>query len=123
MTERRSPHGRYGGWSFPWAVPGVLPALPAVAAGGFHACALLTGGTAECWGENLFGQHGNGTTTNHSIPVAVSGLSGATAITAGYDYTCALLTGGTAECWGFNVSGQLGDGTTTNYSIPVAVKW
>ena len=81
----------------------------------------MAGGIVKCWGWNGLGQLGNGTTTDSSVPVAVSGLTGATAITAGAYHTCAIVAGHTGECWGWNAYGQLGNGTTTDSSIPVAI--
>jgi alpha-tubulin suppressor-like RCC1 family protein len=95
--------------------------LPAVAAGWFHACAVVTDGTARCWGQGTDGQLGDGTTTDSSTPVTVAGITTATAITAGNGFSCALLASGAVRCWGSNTSGQLGDGTTTDSSTPVTV--
>ena len=97
-----------------------------ISAGGRHSCAVLSDGTAACWGNNGYGQLGNETTTGSTTPVAVT-MSGAltnktiTNITAGYDYTCAVTSDGTAACWGKNQYGQLGNGTTTSPTTPVAV--
>ena len=100
---------------------GPLNNVMAVAAGRYHTCALLGDGTVRCWGANWYGQLGGGTLTEHSTPVTVSGLSGATAIAAGEHHTCALLDDGTVRCWGANWYGQLGDGTLTNRRTPVTV--
>ncbi len=54
-----------------------------IAAGGGHTCARLTDGTVRCWGYNGNGQLGNGTTTNSTTPVAVSGLANVAEIAAG----------------------------------------
>ena len=106
----------------PVAVQGLAYALaPAIAAGGYHTCALLGDGTARCWGQNDNGQLGDNSTTQRLTPVAVSGLSNAVAISAGLDHTCAVLSDGTARCWGHNSDGRLGDGTTTERHTPVAV--
>jgi alpha-tubulin suppressor-like RCC1 family protein len=88
-----------------------LSGATAIATGEYHSCALIGDGTARCWGYNSSGQLGDGTTTtrtDRSTPVAVSGLSGATAIATGGYHTCALIGDGTARCWGNNSNGQLG---------------
>jgi alpha-tubulin suppressor-like RCC1 family protein len=93
-----------------------------IAASSGHTCALNGSGAAYCWGWNLEGQLGIGSTTNHQpTPVAVSGGLTFSALAVGDYHTCALTTSGAAYCWGANFRGQLGDGSTTNRSAPVAV--
>lgn len=104
----------------PTAVPGITTAVT-VAAHYAQSCAVLADGTARCWGDNDFGQLGNGSTIDSAVPVTVSGISTATAVTTGFDHTCVLLGDGSVWCWGRNVSGQLGDGTGTDSSVPVEV--
>ena len=99
-----------------------MPAVTAIAAGPYHACAITGAGGLECWGQNIFGQLGDGTMTDRLTPVPVPGLtSGVAAVTAGEMYTCALTVGGAVKCWGNNGDGQLGDGTTTESRVPVDV--
>jgi len=81
----------------------------------------LTGGTVDCWGYNMFGQLGDGTTTDSSTPVAVGRITGATAVSAGTSHTCVVTGAGSVDCWGANAAGQLGDTTTDNSSTPVVV--
>jgi alpha-tubulin suppressor-like RCC1 family protein len=89
-----------------------------VDAGSAHNCAAVSNGTARCWGANGSGRLGDGTTSNRTKPVMVSGLSGAASISAGGSHTCALVVGGTAKCWGYNAYGQLGDNTVTTRTKP-----
>ena len=101
----------------PVAVMGLSSGVAAVSVGYLHTCAVMTTGAAQCWGNNIRGQLGDGTTTNRLTPVAVSGLgSGVSAISAGYAASCAVTTAGGAECWGY----QPGDGTTSQLA-PVSV--
>jgi alpha-tubulin suppressor-like RCC1 family protein len=75
--------------------------VKAISAGSDDACAVTGSGDAKCWGDNLQGQLGDGTSTDHATPVGVSGLSsGVTAIASGIDLRACALTGGRAECWG-----------------------
>jgi len=70
-------------------------------AGGYeYTCALMTDSTVKCWGDNTYGQLGNGTNTSSTIPVDVYGIDSATHIDAGYRHACAVLEDGSAQCWG-----------------------
>lgn len=88
---------------------------------GDASCAILSGGTVECWGSNFWGQVGDGTKENPLGPVLVRGVIGATVVAPSMNYTCAVLSDGTARCWGHNPDGELGDGTRTDSITPVAV--
>jgi alpha-tubulin suppressor-like RCC1 family protein len=114
-------HGGLGNASVDGGVPGGsspvplvvsgLPRASAVGLGSGSACAVLLDGTVQCWGANVYGQLGNGSTTDSTTPVAVSGVSGAVAIAVGWMHACALLADGTVACWGDNGNGALGLGT------------
>lgn len=89
---------------------------------GYHTCALTSSGQAYCWGQNAFGELGDGTTTNRNTPVAVAQPSGVTFSAMGTGRTpCALTAAGQAYCWGANNNGQLGDNSLTNRTAPVRV--
>ena len=95
-----------------------------VATGDEHTCAILDNDSAMCWGENNYGQVGNGTTgSDQTLPNYVAIPSGrtATALALGGNHSCAILDDASSMCWGWNNHGQLGDGTNTNSNTPVAV--
>ncbi len=106
----------------PVRVPGVHDVV-AIALGTSSSCALLADGKVQCWGDNTYGQLGNGTVTGpdtctafatpcSTAPAPVPGLHGIVGIAAGGISVCALSSAGTVECWGDNLDGQLGDGST-----------
>lgn len=86
--------------------------ITSIAAGGSHSLALDDTGQVYAWGTNTYGQVGNGTSTNQSSPVAVTGgaLSGKTIIkiTAGTDTSFAIDTSGNLYAWGRDYYGALG---------------
>jgi alpha-tubulin suppressor-like RCC1 family protein len=98
--------------SVPIPVSG-LSGITAIAAGDDHSLALLSNGTVMAWGQNAYGQLGDGTTTDRSTPVSVAGLSGVVAIAAGGFHNLALLSNGTVMAWGQNTHGELGNGDST----------
>lgn len=103
----------------PVAVSGLTSGVTAIDGGGYHTCAIVNGG-ARCWGDNYYGQVGDGTRglgNERTTPVAVSGVStGVTSISAGGEHTCALVAEG-AKCWGANFSHQLGAGTDATWQL------
>jgi alpha-tubulin suppressor-like RCC1 family protein len=102
-------------------------ALTSLTVGDSLACGLAAGGAAYCWGEQTFGELGNGIAADGkpSLPVRVTGpltvAATFTQISAGSTHACALVTGGSAYCWGSDFALQLGGGDLimANASTPV----
>jgi alpha-tubulin suppressor-like RCC1 family protein len=94
-----------------------------VAAGDNHNIVLKNDGTVWAWGNNQYGQLGDGTSTTKKFPVQVksdssSYLTGVSAVAGGTSHTIVLREDGTVNVWGYNYYGQIGDGTTANKSYP-----
>jgi alpha-tubulin suppressor-like RCC1 family protein len=79
-----------------------LDGVVAVAAGSVHSLALLKDGTVYAWGQNRYGQIGDGTRTNRDRPLPVPGVRNAVAIAAGGYRSVAVLADGTVMEWGAN---------------------
>ncbi|WP_052323106.1 RCC1 domain-containing protein [Bifidobacterium sp. 7101] len=103
-----------------------------VSAGGDHSLAAGSDGYAYTWGDGGYGQLGNNSTINTSVPVHVrdpaspndasKGLK-AVQVSGGQKHSLAIGADGNTEAWGLNDSGRLGDGTTNNKSAPVPVSF
>jgi alpha-tubulin suppressor-like RCC1 family protein len=106
----------------PTLVSGVTNAV-AVATGQNFSCALLQNGSIECWGDNALAELGhtwnlpclNQVQPCSPNPLAVTGITTATAIAAGGAFACALLQNGSVVCWGDDSLGELG-----NTGVPFA---
>ena len=94
----------------------MLDQVTAVVAGDYHVAALRTDGTLWTWGDNLYGQLGDGTYTSRPTPAQV--MEGVTTVAAGVGATAAIRTDSTLWTWGDNLFGQLGDGTQDSRPTP-----
>ncbi len=93
-------------------------------AGALHNCAVNEVGRMACWGDDAFGQLGDGATASSAVGmVAVPDPSGDgfVDIAAGPHHTCAIVVGGGVYCWGRNATGELGTGDRDDRDAPVAV--
>jgi len=106
--------------SQPTTVTGINDA-DEVSVGIFHACAKHVGGNLSCWGNNFFGQLGEGSNSPSLLPASVTGLSNIQEVVVGGGTTCALVTSGPTYCWGLNASGQLGNNSFTDSALPTPI--
>jgi alpha-tubulin suppressor-like RCC1 family protein len=106
----------------PQLISGAL-AYRQVSVGGDHTCTVSTTYKVLCWGENKYGQLGNGAgSTSIAVnPVAVAGTLQYLQVSAGGNHTCAVTKTNKAYCWGYGRNGQIGDGKTYLRFTPRAV--
>ena len=104
----------------PQAVAGITRAID-VGVGVDHVCVTTVEGGVQCWGNNDYGQLGNGGTESSAAPVAVTNVTNAVAVAAGNYHTCAMLATAQVVCWGSNFNSQLSAGADTYARFPVAV--
>jgi alpha-tubulin suppressor-like RCC1 family protein len=99
--------------------------VASIAAGADHTCALTTAGEVWCWGDNIHGQLGIGSSKKlMRSPALVETLSNNVARIAASEssaHTCAMDNAGALWCWGANSDGQLGDNTRKDRKVPVQI--
>ena len=78
-----------------------------LALGRQSSCARMQSGEVFCWGRNQAGQVGDGTLTQRTAAVKVTGLMDAVDLSAGANDFCAVRDGGFPVCWGDNGNGEL----------------
>jgi alpha-tubulin suppressor-like RCC1 family protein len=98
-------------------------AAAAVAGTPARADTAAVSGALYAWGDNSVGELGDGTTTQHDSPEAVTLATGvtATAVSAGIGFSLAIGSDGNLYAWGSNTKGQLGDGTITQHTSPEVI--
>ena len=94
------------------------PGMDYISGGRDHVVVLKSDGTVWTWGDNSFGQLGDGTKIGRSTPAQVQDLTDVIAVAAGRTVTMALKSDGTVWTWGINSSGELGDGTYVDRAFP-----
>jgi alpha-tubulin suppressor-like RCC1 family protein len=111
--------GTPSGRATPGLVAGGSSGWTTVVAGSNHTCGL-NNGQLWCWGQNTYGQVGDGSGINRTVPVRVGTANDWTAVGVGSYHSCGVRAQ-TTWCWGWNANGQVGDGTTVNRLGPVQV--
>jgi alpha-tubulin suppressor-like RCC1 family protein len=100
-----------------------LAGVRAVAGGAGYSLAVKSDGTAWGWGNNGYGELGNGQPQLYGgvkSPVRAT-VSGVTAVAAGASHSLWLKADGTLWAAGSNYYGQIGDGTFNDAPSPVKV--
>jgi len=101
---------------------GYLQNIRQVSAGGRHSLALDKDGNIWAWGDNTYGQLGDGTNNDTNVSVRVAGGEKFVQISTGTRHSIAIDTDGQVWVWGFNLKGQLGNGNRVNSNIPVLLE-
>lgn len=107
----------------PVPVQGSLTNVKQIVSGQYHNAALKDDGTVWTWGNQKYGELGNGTVNEpNPIPVQVAGLQDIVQIASGQNHLVALKQDGTVWTWGRGLNGILGNGSTSSSSVPVQVE-
>ena len=96
----------------PVMVTGLDAGVLAIATDSFHSCAVTAGRALECWGDNSYGQFGNGTYDASLTPTPATTFAAPVAsVVTGEGNTCSLSMAGRVQCSGNGDFGHLGDGS------------
>lgn len=99
-------------------------AMKATGEGVYSTHVLCTDGTVHAAGYNLYGQIGDGTTTNTNVFKQVTGLSGITDLQCGRErFTSVFALNGAGEVfsWGYGADRILGHGGTASQLTPLKI--
>ena len=108
------------GKNAPVLVNNSTTALPAksvkyVALGYYHSATITKDGSLYMWGENNYGQLGDGSThTDRYTPIKI--MDNVASVSLGNSYSAAITKDGSLYMWGYNDYGQLGNGTLSSYN-------
>ena len=94
-----------------------------ISVGSYHTVAIDYDGNIYTWGRNNYGQLGDGTTINKSVPTLITLPNGnkAKSVSCGLYHTVVIDSEGNIYTWGYNNYGQLGNGTTINKTVPTLI--
>lgn len=101
----------------PAVIPSMETGVSAVAVAAMNVCAIRDGDVL-CWGDNLYGQVGNGNTSSTTGVQAVELPAPAVKVAMGSGYACALTSDNHVWCWGDNKFGQTGNRSRNTCQLP-----
>jgi alpha-tubulin suppressor-like RCC1 family protein len=99
-----------------------LTDVSGITSGNDHVIATKSDGSIWTWGNNYYGQLGDGTNASRETAVSIFPAGSAITMIACTDYSTSILKNdGTVWSWGRNTNGQIGDGTNLHRNAPVMV--
>lgn len=93
-----------------------------ITTGLFHACALTATGKVYCWGNNSYGQLGDGSFSPRLVPTQVKISAEVKMISSGQYHNCAITKAAEVFCWGSNEYGQLGNSNNKDSNTPTKIE-